>query len=138
MMGWIIDHLDADMDIVNNRSWTALHLAYEHDNHRALTVLEGRGADDTIRDGIGFVAHDLPMRQAALENEAELVEERKVRSFVRSFVRSIVGWLVGWLVDRSVACMHACMHALSLTWQKPRMFVNYLYHNPNGRDVKHS
>mgnify|MGYP003882675443 CR=1 FL=1 len=27
MASWIIDNLDADMDIQNNRGWTALHLA---------------------------------------------------------------------------------------------------------------
>ena len=62
MASWIIDFLDADMDCVNMRGWTALHLAYEHDNNRMIRMLEYKGADTSIRDAIGFVVCSRSLR----------------------------------------------------------------------------
>eukprot|EP00750_Incisomonas_marina_P014247 INCI17624.5.p1 GENE.INCI17624.5~~INCI17624.5.p1 ORF type:complete len:1312 (+),score=254.64 INCI17624.5:198-4133(+) len=79
MASWIIDFLDADMDCVNMRGWTALHLAYEHDNNRMIRMLEYKGADTSIRDAIGFVAEDLPLRHASQEREEQIKAKEAAR-----------------------------------------------------------
>ena len=77
MVNHLLTKCKADPNIQNNRYETALHIAYEEDSIAIVNALLYNGADATVRNSIGFIPREIPLRQRGNELERERLEREK-------------------------------------------------------------
>ena len=77
MANHLLTKCKADPNITNNRTETALHIAYEGDWTAIIEMLKLNGAQETIRNSIGFTPSEIPNRQRG--NELTRDNEQKAK-----------------------------------------------------------
>merc|ERR1719201_2244783 len=81
-MMYMVHHLltkcKADPNITNNRTETALHIAYDRNGTEIINLLKRNGAEKTIRNSIGFSPSEIPNRQRGNELEEQRQEAKRL------------------------------------------------------------